>query len=801
MTGLVGDLRQAVRHLGARPGFTAVAVATIALGIGAASAIWSVVDAVLVRPLPLYEPERLVFVWEHHERGNDRNVVGPANLLRWRERARSFSALAGYIRFDANLDGAGDPERIAVGYATGNLFTLLGTPPLAGRTLVEADSAVGAGDVVVLSEDYWRRRFGADPRAVGSTVRLNGEPATIVGVMPADVQIPAGAALWSAMTVDERLRTARGRYLTVVARLREGVSVAQARDEMERIGHELAIEDPAFDAGWGVRVQPLHADLVREVRPGLLLLAVAVVMLLLIACVNVANLLLAGAIAREREMAVRAALGAGRGRLLRQLLTESLLLALIGFGLGALAGQSGLALIQLVLPPEIAEVVKVRFDARTLAAGFGLTLASALAFGVLPALQAVRPGLVTALKQGGGVRGASRARARLKQGLVVAEVALSAVLLIATGLLLRSFWSLASVSPGFDAGGVLAATLSPGGPEYRDRAKVQSFYDEALERLRRLPGVTAAGAISWTPLGGPGSATRFVVQGRPAPAPGQEPVADIRIVTPGLFDALRIPLVHGRVFSRDDRSGTPRVAVVSAALARDLGGPARAIGQRLKLSWGGDPVVEVVGVVSDVSLVALGETARATVYMPHGQDGNNFMTLMLRGTGAPAALAPALRAEVKALDPALPVGSLRPLADVVSHSLRSRRFVLTLVAVFGGAALALAGIGLLGVMSYLVTQRTSEIGVRLVLGARPEDVLRLVALGGMRLVGAGTVLGLALGLVVARGLESQLFGVAPWDPLAFLAVAATLSLVALAALAAPAWRASRIEPARAMRVD
>lgn len=801
MSDLPGDLRHAIRHLRARPGFTFLAVATIALGIGAASAIWSVVDAVLVRPLPLYEPERLVFVWEHHERGNDRNVVGPANLLRWRERARSFSALAGYIRFDANLDGAGDPERIAVGYATGNLFTLLGTPPLAGRTLVEADSAVGAGDVVVLSEDYWRRRFGADPRAVGSTVRLNGEPATIVGVMPADVQIPAGAALWSAMTVDERLRTARGRYLTVVARLREGVSVAQARDEMERIGHELAIEDPAFDAGWGVRVQPLHADLVREVRPGLLLLAVAVVMLLLIACVNVANLLLAGAIAREREMAVRAALGAGRGRLLRQLLTESLLLALIGFGLGALAGQSGLALIQLVLPPEIAEVVKVRFDARTLAAGFGLTLASALAFGVLPALQAVRPGLVTALKQGGGVRGASRARARLKQGLVVAEVALSAVLLIATGLLLRSFWSLASVSPGFDAGGVLAATLSPGGPAYRERAKVQSFYDEALERLRRLPGVTAAGAISWTPLGGPGSATRFVVQGRPAPAPGQEPVADIRIVTPGLFDALRIPLVHGRVFSRDDRSGTPRVAVVSAALARDLGGPARAIGQRLKLSWGGDPVVEVVGVVSDVSLVALGETARATVYMPHGQDGNNFMTLMLRGTGAPAALAPALRAEVKALDPALPVGSLRPLADVVSHSLRSRRFVLTLVAVFGGAALALAGIGLLGVMSYLVTQRTSEIGVRLVLGARPKDVLRLVALGGMRLVGAGTVLGLALGLVVARGLESQLFGVAPWDPLAFLAVAATLSLVALAALAAPAWRASRIEPAQAMRVD
>jgi putative ABC transport system permease protein len=802
MIDLLQDVRNAVRTLSTRPGFALVAVSTIALGIGAASAIWSVVDAVLVRPLPLSQPERLVFVWEARpDRGRDRNVAGPANLIRWRERASSFSGLAAYSRFDANLDGWGEPDRIPVGYSTGNLFTLLGTPPLLGRTLVDADSATDAPNVVVLSEGYWRSRFGADPGVLGRTLRLNGRPSTVVGVMPAHVRIPSGALIWSALTVDEGMRRARGRYLTVVGRLREGVSVAQAHDEMERIGQQLASEDPGFNANWTVNVQPLHADLVRRVRPGLLLLVVAVAMLLLIACVNVANLLLARAVAREREMAVRAALGAGRGRLLRQLLTESLVLAAIAGGLGAAVGGSMLALIQRLLPPEIAEVVKIEYDARALAGAFALTLASALLFGALPALQAARVGLVSALKEGGAVRGSGRARARVKQGLVVAEVALSAVLLVATGLLLRSFWALAAVSPGFDASGVLAATLSPGGPAYADRARVQAFYLEAIESLRRLPGVTAAGAISWTPLDSGGSATSFVVLGRQAPRQGDEPVADIRIVTPGLFQALRIPLLHGRDFTPDDRAATRRVAVVNATLARDLGGPAQAIGQRLKLWWGGDPEVEIVGVVGDVSLVSLDTASRATVYMPHAQDGNNFMTLMLRSDGSPGALAPGVRATIASLDPALPLGRAQPFEQVVSDSLRSRRFVLTLVGVLGGTALALAGIGLFGVTSYLVAQRTSEIGVRLVLGARPRDVLGLVALGGMRLVAVGLALGVAGGLLLARAFESELFGVRAWDPVAMAGVTASLALVALVSLAAPAWRAATIAPARAMRVE
>jgi putative ABC transport system permease protein len=803
MGKLMQDVQLSLRGLRRRPGFALVAVATIALGIAAAAAIWSVVDAVLVRPLPFSEPERLVFVWETMPaRGVDHNVTGPANFVRWRERARSFTDLAGFIRFDTNLDGAfGEAERVAAGFTTGNLFTVLGARPLLGRTLLASDSAPGAPDVVVLTEGYWRRRFGGDPAAIGRTLRLNGVTNTIVGVMPASVQIPPGAVLWAPMTVEpEKMRATRGRWMTVVARLRDGVSVAQAHDEMARIGEALAVEEKEMDAGWGVNVQPFHADLVRQVRPGLVLLLVAVAVLLLIACVNVANLLLAAGVARERELAIRAAIGAGRGRLLRQLLTESLVLAALAGILGAVAGRSLLGAIQLLLPPEIAQVVSVSYDLRAVAGAAVVAFASALVFGVIPAFQSARVGLVGALKEGGSVRGSGRTRSRLKQWLVVTEVGLSALMLVATGLLLRSFWKLGALEPGFEPHGVLVATVSPSGDAYSEPERLRAFYRDATERLRRLPGVTAAGAISWMPLG-LGSATGFRIMSREAPAPGEEPTADIRVVTPGLFEAMGVPLLRGRDFDDSDRAGHPLVAVVNASLARELGGEAAALGQRLKLRWWQDPEVEIVGVVGDVRLTSLETPARATVYLPHGQDRNNFMTLMLRTNGSPSALVPGLRAAIAAIDPALPVGGVQPLEQVVSDSLRSRRFVLVLVAVFGGMALALAGIGLFGVMAYLVAQRTSELGVRLMLGARPRDVLGLVVRDGMRLVALGLALGMAAGVLASRALESQLFGVRPFDPLALAGVAASLALVSLLALATPAWRAASIDPARAMRVE
>jgi putative ABC transport system permease protein len=802
MHGLLQDVRLALRGLRRRPGFAAVAISTIALGTGAAGAVWSVVDAVLVRPLPFAEPERLVFVWEQQlAHGRDRNVVSPANLLAWRERSRSFTGLAGFIRFDANLAGSGDPERVPVGYTTGNLFSLLGTRPLVGRSLLESDSAPGAADVVVLAEGYWRRRFGADPAVVGQTLRLNGTPATVVGVMPEAIQIPPGALLWSALTVDERTRASRGRWMTVVARMRDGVSLAQARDEMARLGDRLAVESQDLNAGWGVNVQPLHADLVRQVRPGLVLLVAAVGVLLLIACVNVANLLLARAVAREREMAIRSAVGAGSARLLRQLLTESLVLAAVAGTAGVLLGHALLGAIRLLLPPEIAEVVEVRYDLRAAAGAVVLALVSALVFGAFPALQSMRVGLVGALKEGGGVRGSGRSRSRLKQGLVVAEVALSALLLVGTALLLRSFWTLGAVPPGFRSEGVLAVTLSLAGEGYREAARVQDFYRAAVERLHEQPGVTAAGAISWTPLAGLGAATSFTISGREAPAPGQEPTADIRVVTPGLFETLGIPLLRGRDFSRDDRATTPPVAVINDTLARELGPPGAALGQRLKLRWRNDVEVEIVGVVGDVHLASLEDPARATVYLPHGQDPNNFMTLMLRTNGPETALVPVVRATIASLDPTLPVGGTLPLERVVSDSLGSRRFVLLLVAVLGGLALVLAGIGLFGVMAYLVAQRTSELGMRLVLGASPLDVLRLVVGDGLQLVAVGLLLGLVSGLVASRALESQLFGVKPWDPVALAGVAVSVVAVALAALAGPAWRAASVDPARALRSE
>jgi putative ABC transport system permease protein len=802
MRALLQDLAHSLRSFRRRPGGTLVAVSTIALGIAAAGAIWSVVDAVLVRPLPFREPERLVFVWETvPRRGIERNVAGPANLLRWRERARSFSGLAGYIRFETNLDGPGEPERIAAGYTTGDLFEVLGTKALLGRPLAAADSAPGAPDVVVLSEDYWRRRFGADPSAVGRTLRLNGSVETIVGVMPAAVQIPSGAMLWAPLTLDERMRTAGGRWMTVVGRLKDGVSVAEAHVEMAALGESLAASEP-FDAGWGINVQPLHADLVREVRPGLVLLVVAVGLLMLIACVNVANLLLATGVARERELAIRAALGAGRVRLLRQLLTESLALAALACAAGVVLGRWLLGGIEWLLPPEIAEVVSVSYDLRATAVAALVALASAVLFGTVPALQAARPGLTGALKEGGTVRGAGRERNRLKHGLVVAEVALSAALLVAAALLLRSFMALGATAPGFEAGGVLTARVAPGGEAYRERERVVRFYQETLDRLRALPGVSAAGAISWTPLGVGGAATSYEVLGREAPPRGQEPVADIRVVTPGLLETLRVPLVAGRTIDADDREGRPRVAVVNASLAHELAGaPGQALGRQLRLAWGKDAVVEVVGVVADVRLSSLESEARATVYLPHAQDGNNFMTLMLRSSGPPEALVPGVRAAVAAVDRSLPLGSAQPLERVVSDSLRSRRFVLVLVGVFGAAALVLAGIGLFGVMACLVAQRTSELGVRLMLGASPSDVMGLVLGGGMRLVGAGLALGLAGGVLASRALESQLFHVGAADPIALASVALALAAVALAALAAPAWRAARIDPARAMRVE
>jgi putative ABC transport system permease protein len=795
---LLQDVRYGVRVLARNPGFAAVVFATLALGIGGVSAILSLVDAVLLRPLPFREPARLAILWENNRlRQRERNVVGPYNFVRWRERNDSFEDLAAFARFEVNVVTEGEPERLAAGLATGNLFSLLGVTPLLGRPLVEGDSQPGAADVVVLAEGYWQRRFGASPSVVGKTVDVNGEPAQIVGVLPGSIQIPPDVALWVPITLDERLRNAGGRWLVGLGRLKGGVTLVQARDEMARLAEALEKENPEFDTGWGVNVQPLHSDLVRDVRPALVVLLSAVALVLLIACVNVANLLLARALSREREIALRGALGAGTGRLVRQLLTEATLAALAGGTLGLLLGQWALRGIVALLPPEIPLLVDVALNARVVAMTAAVALGSVFLFGLVPALQIVRPSLALALRSGGTVRGAGRERQRLKDALVVVETALSIVLLAGAGLLIRSFWRLSDVAPGFEPAGVLTAQVSL---PYREAPRIVAFYDEALSRARQLPGVQAAGAMSWMPFSA-GSATNFRCLDRPAPPPGQDLVADVRFITPGLFQTMGVPLHQGRDFGEADRAGAPDVVVVNETAARELWPGRSALGQRIGMEWYRDIEAEVVGVVGDVRLRGLDTPARATLYWPQAQHANSFMTVMVRGAGTPEALAGSLRTIVAELDPKLPLSQVRPLRDVVDDSLGSRRFLLVLTGAFASLALLLAGIGIYGVISYAVVRRTPEIGVRLALGAQRNDVVRMVIGDTLRLSALGVVLGLGAAAATGRLLQGLLFGVGPWDPGSYLAVALVALVVAAGVASLPAYRATRIDPAAALREE
>jgi putative ABC transport system permease protein len=797
---IVQDLRFAARMLVKRPGFALTGILTLALGIGANTAVFSVVDGVLLRPLPVREPERLAIVWEHNlPRGRTHNVVNPANFLAWKERARSFESFTAFTQWGMNLAGDGEPERVQAGIVMPDFFATLGVSPSLGRGFTDADGVPGAADVVVISDGLWKRRFGADPSVIGKTLQLNARTQTVVGVMSASFSIPPGVELWVPQTVSENLRNARGRYLLSIARLKPGVSVGEARAEMLSIAAQLEKEFPDRDAGWSVTVAPLHEDLVRDARPATLLLFGAVALVLLIACGNLANLLLARALGREREVAVRRALGASQGRLLAQFLTESLLLATAGGVLGVLLAGPLLQALMGVVPAQVQALFDVGLNQKALAFTALVSLASALLFGLAPAWSLTHGSLAPSLREGSSGSGASRQSRRLSRFLVAGEIAVSVVLLVGAGLLLRSFGRLSGVDPGFD-GRALTFEVSLSGPAYSEGAAQSRFYSEAVSRLAGIPGVEAAGAISWRPIG-TGSATSFSVADRPEPAAGQKPVADVRMVTPGTFRALGMPLLRGRDFEPRDTPEQPAVVVVNEATVREFWPGQDPIGKRVRMEWGRDLDAEIVGVVGDVRLSGLDSQPRPTLYWAQTQLPNSFMTFVLRGAGAPQALLSSARARLAALDASIPVARAGTLEEAVQDSLRRPRFTLVLLAAFAAAAALLAAIGLFGVLSYAVGQRVPEIGVRLAIGARPADVLRLVLRDGVRLAIAGTVAGLLGALALSRVMASLLFEVSPYDPAAFAGVLALVSAVSLCAALLPALRASRVDPVEALRAE
>ncbi len=823
METLIQDVRYALRLCLRTPGFTFVAVMALALGIGVNVAIFTVVDAVLIAPLPFRDPGRLVVLWESNaRRPGVPSVVGPANFVRWRERTTSFDQLAGFADFRANLTGQGDPEEVAVLAAEPNLFPMLGLSPMFGRGFTRTDAtatavagtavpATGPAAVALISRDLWERRFGGDPAVVGRTVELSDVPTTIVGVMPDDAQflIRAGSLvgrppdLWIPLQFTNAAREPRGRYISVLGRLRPDVTVARAQSEMSAIAANLAAELPQFDNGWNVRVVPLHDQLSGDLRQALLVLAGAAFFVLLIACANVANLLLARSAARQGEIAIRTALGAARRRVARQLLTESLVLAVLGGGVGLLLAGWGLRVLLALSPAGLIDPASVHLSRPALAMAAALAALTTIVCGLAPVFEAARVEVQETLKDVARQVGAGPKARRLRQAFVVAEIALAAVLLVGAGLLLRSFAALRSIDPGFTAGHVLTARTSLPPARYADPAEVRRFYEEATARIAAVPGVASAGAINFLPLAGLGAATSFTIVGQPEPPPGQAPTTDVRVCDDGYFDAMQVRLLRGRLFDDRELHDNAHVVVINQTLADRYFPGADPLGQRLDVAMGAAAgaagPTEIVGVVADVKAYTLTGGARPMVYWPPPQLTYNAMTFTIRTDGDPLSLAPSVARVVQGLDKDQPLSEVRTMDQWVARSQSETRFTSTLLGTFAGLALFLAAIGIYGLISYSVIQRRPEIGIRLALGAQPRDIVRLVVGQGLRLAAIGLAVGLLLVLVLGRVIASALIGTRADDPLTLAAVFAILAAVAAAASYVPARRATRVDPLGALR--
>jgi putative ABC transport system permease protein len=816
---LLKDVGFAFRALRRSPGFALVAVAVLAVGIGATAAIFSVVNGVLLRPLPYAEPDRLVQVWERARHIQlDVMWVAYPNYLDWREKNRSFARTAVYQLGSAGLSGDGDPEQIGVALVSPDLFPVLGAAPELGRAFRPDENRPGAARAVVLSHGLWQRRFGGDPAALGRAVRLDGETYTVVGVMPAGFAFPLGGASVQALGgsaseawvpiglfADDPEMRARGSHpgLTMLARLKPGVTLEGARADMEALAAALRAQHPeSIDDG--VTIRPLKDDVVGVAGKALPILLGAVGLLLLIACANVAGLLVARGAARARELAIRSSLGATRGRLVRQLLAESLLLAAAGGALGLLLARWGVEALLALAPAGLPRVDEVGLDPTVGGFTVAVTLFSAILCGLVPALQASRAGLAAAMAEGGRRTTAGRPAQRLRSAVVAGQLALTVVLLAGAGLLLRSLVRLQAVDPGFDPRGVLMVDVGLPTLRYPDPARQEAFFTTVLKRLAALPGVAVVGAATDTPLSGSGRQSGLRIESRPARSRDEIPLTDIQVVSPDYFRAMGVRLVKGRAFAPADKAATPPVAIVDAALARRFLGDADPLGQRIAFNndESGAPLWrEVVGVVEAVKSQGLDAEARVLVYVPYLQEPESTMTLVMRARGDAAALAAAARREVWAVDPEQPVTSVRLMDGLLAESLAPRRLNAALLALFAAAALALSAVGAYGVVSTSVARRTQEIGVRMALGARKTDVLGLVLRQAMRPALAGIAAGLAAALAAARLLAGLLYGVTPADLPALAGAASLMAAVAVLACWLPARRAAGVDPMAALRYE
>ncbi len=803
------DLRFAFRTLVKSPGFTVVALATLALGIGANTAIFSVVDAVLLRPLPFREPERLVAVFQTQAaQGIFNNGVSYLNYSDWMSQTRSFEDLGAIRMHSYTLTGRGEPAIVDAGSVTSNLFSLLHVKPLLGRTLTAEDEDPAAPLVVVLGETIWRNRFEGDMSVVGQAVLLDERPCTVVGVVPATFKTPPEnppAEMWVPLIQDPvfaDLRQRRaGHYLRIVGRLRNDVPIGRAEAELATVAGNLARLYPKENEGWGVRIVPLAESLVAGVRTALLVLLGGVGLVFLIACANVANLLLVRAGARSREVAIRTALGAGRGRLLRQFLTESLLLGLAGGGLGLALAFASLKTLRAWLPADLPRVSEIQLDLRVLLFSFGASIVAAIVFGLAPALETAGTNLTDALREGSLSAGESSGRRRLRDMLVVGETAFSFILLVGAGLLGRSFLRLQDVKLGFDPSRVVTSGFSLPRSQYPRPEQWLSFYTELVGRLKAQPGFESVAASLPLPLYGGGLHFAFQVEGRPQDKAESDYSANYTALTAEYFRVLRVPLREGRLFTESDTATTPKVCIVSSAFAARFFPGESPLGRRLIFGFKESVPREIVGVVGDVKRNGLGVPSQPEMYVPFGQEPWWAAYVAIRTAGDSEQVAGVIRREVRALIPGLPIAEIQPMTRIVYDSVAQPRFRTTLLGLFGVTALLLAVIGTYGVISYSVARRTREVGIRMALGAQKGEVLRLILRQGLALTGLGLAAGIAGAMLLTRYLASLLFDISPADPATYAGVALLLLGAGCLACLLPARRAMRVDPARALRCE